>query len=488
MRPYLHHQRNVRSKRGDCSCEDLRLQTSGLHSGPRPELYVVLLASTLHPLISKTHSVKYIALLAMTKIVPSHPYLIAEYQDMILQSVSDQDISIRMRALDLVSAMVCDLRHLPNVPGLIQVYQVNQSNLQSIVQQLLTHLVPESSADMRSAIQSLQQSTTGSAAATDITSPAKSPAYRLTLAQRILDMCSHNTYEHVTNFEWYISVLVDLAHVSNVPIGPQLRDQLVDVTSRVRAARRYAVRVMHTLLTDDALLRNAHDPKSCSEVLFAAAWICGEYCQELQEPQKVIPFLLQKEVSNLSPDVIAVYIQATTKIFGSWSSELAQRWDDDHLPEVRRVVEIILLRMREFAKSAHVEVQERVSVPPQWIDHGTHGLSPRLRMPSNSSPSSQPTLTVSTLPAPHHIPTRLPPREASTPTPSPSPRAFSSFSLSFPVTNSTPSPQRHNPWYPYPRGWTWTSGSYPHLRNLPWTARNLGKGRRRRARKGRRNR
>lgn len=243
--------------------------------------------------------------------------------------------------------------------------QVNQSNLQSLVQQLLTHLIPESSTDMRSAAQSLQQSSAGPSIATDLTSPSKSPAYRLTLAQRILDMCSHNTYENVTNFEWYISVLVDLAHVSNVAIGPQLRDQLVDVTSRVRAARRYAVRVMHILLTDDGLLRNAHDPKSCSEVLFAAAWICGEYCQELQEPQKVIPFLLQQEVSNLSPDVIAVYIQATVKIFGYWSSELAQRWDDDHLPEARRLVEIILIRMKEFAKNVHVEVQERVGVPPR---------------------------------------------------------------------------------------------------------------------------
>lgn len=42
----------------------------------------------------------------MVKIVPSHPHLVAEYQDTILASVNDEDISIRMRALDLVSAMV----------------------------------------------------------------------------------------------------------------------------------------------------------------------------------------------------------------------------------------------------------------------------------------------------------------------------------------------------------------------------------------------
>jgi AP-3 complex subunit delta-1 len=43
----------------------------------------------------------------MVKIVPSHPHLVADYQDTILASVNDQDISIRMRALDLVSTMVC---------------------------------------------------------------------------------------------------------------------------------------------------------------------------------------------------------------------------------------------------------------------------------------------------------------------------------------------------------------------------------------------
>lgn len=42
----------------------------------------------------------------MAKIAPSHPYLVAEHQDTILASVKDQDISIRMRALDLVCAMV----------------------------------------------------------------------------------------------------------------------------------------------------------------------------------------------------------------------------------------------------------------------------------------------------------------------------------------------------------------------------------------------
>ena len=94
-------------------------------------------------------------------------------------------------------------------------------------------------------------------------------------------MCSQSTYENVTNFEWYLSVLVDLAHVANVDVGLEIRDQLVDVAGRVRASRPYAIKLMYTLIGDDMMLRNASVEGSCSEVLWAAAWICGEYCQSV---------------------------------------------------------------------------------------------------------------------------------------------------------------------------------------------------------------
>jgi AP-3 complex subunit delta-1 len=84
------------------------------------------------------------------------------------------------------------------------------------------------------------------------------------------------------------------------------------------------------------------------------------FFRELSEPQKLLPYLLQPEVNNLTPDIIAVYIQSATKVFGCWASEVAQRWDDEDLPEVKQVVEQIISRMREFATSEHIEVQERV--------------------------------------------------------------------------------------------------------------------------------
>ncbi|KAG6888235.1 hypothetical protein C0992_009227 [Termitomyces sp. T32_za158] len=315
----------------------------GMLQGPNGDSLAQLCASKLAAFIQDTdQNLKYIALLAMTKIAPSHPHLVAEYQDTILASVNDQDISIRMRALDLVSAMA------------------DRDNLQSIIQQLLSHLVPENSSSiLPSAAQSLVQHTGN--IPRPLLSPIQSPAYRLVLCQRILAMGAQSTYENVTNFEWYISVLVDLAHVANVNVGAEIRDQLVDVVGRVKAVRRYAVKLMYQLISDNTMLRNAHEEGTCSEVLWAAAWVCGEYCDELTEPQKLLPYLLQPEISSLAPEIITVYIQAATKVFGSWAASVAHRWEEEDVTEVKSVVEHLTNRFNELVRSPYIDVQERAA-------------------------------------------------------------------------------------------------------------------------------
>lgn len=85
---------------------------------------------------------------------------------------------------------------------------------------------------------------------------------------------------------------------------------------------------------------------------------------ELSEPQKLLPYLLQPQIATLLPEIIAVYIQAASKIFGHWTDQVAQRWDDDDLPEVKSMVDLIIGRVRDFVSNADVEVQERVGVFP----------------------------------------------------------------------------------------------------------------------------
>lgn len=83
---------------------------------------------------------------------------------------------------------------------------------------------------------------------------------------------------------------------------------------------------------------------------------------ELPDTQKITSRLLSETTSNLPPDVIAMCVQASAKIFGAWAAGLASNWDDDDLPELKNKVASILTALRRLAADANFEVQERVRV------------------------------------------------------------------------------------------------------------------------------
>jgi len=214
--------------------------------------------------------------MAMVKIVPIRPDLVAEHQAVILESLNDFDVSIRMRALELVSSMACVRYSVAQVRRLT-LMQITPQNSQFLVQQLLSHLVTEQSSSLPSAASSLSRALRSTSTAEDGTTPVLTTAYRQEVASKIIEMCSRNLYQNVQDFDWYLSVLVDLIYVADADVAAPIREQLIDVTVRVRACRNYAVKLMVKLLDDDALVLGADKPSKCSGVLWAAAWICGEY-------------------------------------------------------------------------------------------------------------------------------------------------------------------------------------------------------------------
>lgn len=77
-------------------------------------------------------------------------------------------------------------------------------------------------------------------------------------------------------FHRYISVLVELTHMESTKYGYLIAAQFLDVTIRVKAVRKYAVEQCAYLL-EYASLSSGQPKATLSEVLFAAAWICGEF-------------------------------------------------------------------------------------------------------------------------------------------------------------------------------------------------------------------
>ncbi|KAG9012942.1 AP-3 complex subunit delta [Tulasnella sp. JGI-2019a] len=284
-------------------------------------------------------NLKYIALLALVKIVPSHPHFVAEYQRFILSSIGDADISIRMRAMDLLSAMV------------------DRDNLQTIVQHLLSQLSPQSDVMQPTASEVLRRATSGSS--TSIFS-SLSPAYRVDVCRRIIEMCSRDMYSNISDFEWYLSVLVDLTYVSGVDVDDDITSQILDVVVRVRAVRSFAVGLLAKILGDSQIIERAGKRgEGGTGILWVAAWVCGEHCSELDDPIGLIRCLLQQATPQVPSEVRAAYVLSSTKILGNWAASMATTWDQQVQSGIVETVTAIKAMTEPLASDSDIEVQER---------------------------------------------------------------------------------------------------------------------------------
>lgn len=123
---------------------------------------------------------------------------------------------------------------------------------------------------------------------------AEGTVYRDELLSKIILICSQNNYQFITNFEWYITVLVELAQMefgskqgklelglvplnsSILPAGHVIGSQLMDVCIRVQAIRSFAVTEMGQLLE---VYTSTSQFTIMQEVLYAAAWLTGEFAR-----------------------------------------------------------------------------------------------------------------------------------------------------------------------------------------------------------------
>lgn len=75
----------------------------------------------------------------------------------------------------------------------------------------------------------------------------------------------------------YIGILVELTRIEGTRHGELIAGQMLDVAVRVEAVRSEACRQMAHLLANTPLLIGQKD--SITQVLMAAAYICGEFSQ-----------------------------------------------------------------------------------------------------------------------------------------------------------------------------------------------------------------
>uniref|UniRef100_A0A8C7SDP3 AP-3 complex subunit delta n=1 Tax=Oncorhynchus mykiss TaxID=8022 RepID=A0A8C7SDP3_ONCMY len=255
----------------------------------------------------------YLGLLAMSKILKTHPKSVQSHKDLILQCLDDKDESIRLRALDLLYGMV------------------SKKNLMEIVKKLMLHV-----------------------------DKAEGTTYRDELLTKIIDICSQSNYQ-------YISILVELTRLEGTRHGHLIASQMLDVAIRVKAIRAFAVAQMATLLDNAHLLTGNTQRNGICEVLYAAAWICGEFSEHLEEPMATLEAMLRPKVATLPGHIQAVYVQNAAKLFATVLR--GQEGAPADSTVAQETSQLLIDRLPLFVQSSNLEVQERASCILQLVKY-----------------------------------------------------------------------------------------------------------------------
>lgn len=318
-------------------------------------------------------NLRYVALLAFAKITASHADLVADHQDVILECIDDADISIRTRALDLVVDMV------------------NGNNLQMVVERLLKQLKtagkaspvsePENDRAVHEGVIPMADDDDEDAVSVrkgDPKSDQPPPLpedYRQSVIERILEMCSKGNYTNMDDFEWYITVLVEL--VKQCPstmvgsasgsqgspkqtMADAIGDELRNVAVRVKGVRPEAAAAAQSLLLLDSRDENfAQTTESAQNVLAAAAFIAGEYSTMLPDPAAVLASLVHPTSVQLPTHALASYIQAIPKVFATLTSDEQIPWTESRRSEIILLVARITHFLEPLNLHPSLEIQER---------------------------------------------------------------------------------------------------------------------------------
>lgn len=130
----------------------------------------------------------------------------------------------------------------------------------------------------------------------------------------------------------------------------------MDVTIRVQAIRQFATQQMALLIDNAPVIINRSKRHSGCEVLYAAGWIVGEFCDQLVSPDQTLQALLRGLLPSLPSHIQSVFIQAIVKIF----SMSAQSPDTDS---------VIISKLESLVTSSDLEVQERASTSLQLLKY-----------------------------------------------------------------------------------------------------------------------
>lgn len=328
---------------------------------------------------SDDQNLKYVCLLAFIKTCKIHKKLIKKHTGVLLSCLYENDITIRETALEIVD------------------YLVSERNIVTVVARLLVQLVPYD--DQKERLHILNQSLAtepdddeeeDNSFGTDQQPLAVSDKYRLRVIEKIVEICSLNSYENIPNFHWYIGVLLDILKINSASeiagVDELITDQFTDMSIRIPSIRSFLVESCLELClgeerTTSQLLQFGNGLRNC-------IWVVGEYYDEYLEdtnddeeddpdnssvnsskPKITVPEIIdhlshQEVLQDLDAEggasmIIPVYIEAAAKLFSKYTMALQNFWNKDDLSSVKELCKLLIDWLSRFTTSTNFESQER---------------------------------------------------------------------------------------------------------------------------------
>lgn len=279
-----------------------------------------------------------------------------------MECIDSADMSIRLRALDLVVGMVSSdnlmsivgrlMRQLRNSP--IAVPEAN-----SITEEHHGNIEPTADSDDEAPEVNIKAAQRGMR-----TEPPLPDHYKVDVITRILSMCASNNYSNLVDFDWYIDILTQLVRSSPLPSAGVMESQ--DISEKVgNELRNIAVKVAavrtSTVRAGEGILLATHTGTLITGrgSLRPVAWLIGEFSSSLASPEDTVTAILQLIPSTTSAETLAMFLQTIIKILSRFAGDESMTWTIERKTMMSLLMARILHTLEPLSMHPDLEVQER---------------------------------------------------------------------------------------------------------------------------------
>jgi AP-3 complex subunit delta len=325
-----------------------------------------------------------------------------------MDCIDSPDLTIRIKALDLVQGMV------------------SNENLVSIVGRLMRQLKLAASSgtpDRPVAAHQIEFRAEPDEDEEPVVKPARNQApplpedYKFDVIGRILAMCAQNNYTNLLDFDWYIDILTQLVRTAprprqvedgldeisaakvsaSVDISEHICNELRNVAVKVKAVRSAAVRAADSIVAQLVSESPSTQPVT-SKALKPASWIVSEFASEVASPDDSLGNLLLLLPRVTNPEILSPCLQSSVKLFAIVTGDERAPWTAERKARTSLLMARIIHLLEPLASHPALEVQERAVEFIELLKIATEATSGQAA-PANGDHQDAPLLLTQAIPS-----------------------------------------------------------------------------------------